>query len=308
VDRRKYLIEPFRTEGPVMKAQNGAFAGAAIGVVMLAGLLAEGQVDKTSRKRAETPPRDASGAAPAGPIEVQPPVQRVLASDIGTRVQIIGRLGYPLGELVTIRGAWIRPRGLPNQPVKDDTPCFSVTSVNGKRSETPVIFDFFSKAWGAEEIPPQEGPVWEVRGCESGGFRGTSREVREDALRGPNPPPPVAHPWWHYEFRFRSEFIYSSFKSLEETVFLGTVTRIDNVGGAADHRSRLGWVVTLKIDNVIQGRLPMEAFQLAIHSPSQEGVELGRQYRISVQRISTGYDYCGPHPWRRVPPDLLGPK
>ncbi len=289
-----------------MKAQNWAFAGAAIGVLMLAGLMAEGQVEKTSRKRAENFPRDASGAAPAGPIEVQPPVQKVLTSDIGTRVQIIGRLGYPLGELVTIRGAWIQPRGLPNQPVKDDTPYFSVTSVNGKRLETPVIFDFFSEAWGAEEIPRQEGPVWEVRGCESGGFRGTPREVRDDASRGPVQAPTTAHPWWHYEFRFRSEFIYSSFKSLEETVFLGTVTRIDNVGDTLG--PSLWWVVTLKIDKVIQGRLPKETFQLAIHSPSQEGVELGRQYRISVRRISAGYNYCGPHPWLPVPPDSLGPK
>ena len=94
-----------------MTAQNWAFAGAAIGVLMLAGLMAEGQVDKTSQKGAENFPRDASGAAPAGPIEVQPPVQKVLASDIGTRVQIIGRLGYPLGELVTIQGSWIRLAG-----------------------------------------------------------------------------------------------------------------------------------------------------------------------------------------------------
>jgi hypothetical protein len=306
VDRRKHLIEPFRTEGPVMKAQNLAFAGATIGVLMVAGLMAEGQVDKTSRKGAENFPRDASGAAPAGPIEVHPPVQKVLASDIGTRVQIIGCLGYPLGELVTIQGSWIRPRGLPNQPVKDDSPYFSVTSVNGKRLETPVRFDFFAKAYGAEEIPKQEGPVLEVRGCESGGFLGTPREVRDDASRRPNPPPIAQHAWWDYEFRFHSEFIYSSFKSLEETLFLGTVTRIDNVGGATDD-PRLRWVVTLKIDKVIQGRLPMETFQLAIHSPSQEGVELGRQYRISVRRISAGYDYCGLHPWLRVPPDSLGP-
>jgi hypothetical protein len=168
----------------MMKAENWAITAVTIGILTLAGLRGDGQEDKTSPKRAENFPRDASGAAPAGPIEVQPTVLKVLASDIGTRVQIIGRLGYPLGELVTIRGAWIRPCGLPNQPVKDDTPYFSVTSVNGK---------------------------------------------------------------------------------------------IDNVCGATDHRSRLEWVVTLKIDNMIQGRLPMETFQLAIHSPSQEGVESGRQ-------------------------------
>jgi hypothetical protein len=92
----------------------------------------------------------------------------------------------------------------------------------------------------------------------------------------------------------------------DETVFLGTVTRIDNMGDTPDPFLR--YLVTLKIDNVIRGRLPMETFQLAIHSPSQEGVELGHQYRIPVRRSRAGYDYCGPHPWLLVPPDSLGPK
>jgi hypothetical protein len=61
--------------------------------------------------------------------------------------------------------------------------------------------------------------------------------------------------------------------------------------------------VTLKIDKMIQGRLPMERFQLAIHSPSQEGVELGHLYRISVRKSEAGYDYCGRHPWLPVAPD-----
>jgi hypothetical protein len=91
----------------------------------------------------------------------------------------------------------------------------------------------------------------------------------------------------------------------DEMVFLGTVTRIDNT---ATQNPLLRWVVTLKIDKMIQGNLPMETFQLAIHSPSQEGVELGHQYRISVRKSGAGYDYCGRHPWLPVPPDLLEPK
>jgi len=68
----------------------------------------------------------------------------------------------------------------------------------------------------------------------------------------------------------------------DETVFLGTVTRIDNTGHTRN--PLLWWVVTLKIDKMVQGSLAMETFQLAIHSPSQEGVELGHQYRISVRK------------------------
>ena len=92
----------------------------------------------------------------------------------------------------------------------------------------------------------------------------------------------------------------------DETAFLGTVTRIDNLGHTPDPFLR--YVVTLKIDKVIQGSLPMQTLQLAIHSPSREGVELSHQYRISVRRSGVGYAYYGPHPWLPVPPDLLEPK
>ena len=80
-----------------------------------------------------------------------------------------------------------------------------------------------------------------------------------------------------------------------DTVFLGTVTRID-IGRKSDPFVR--WAVTLKIDKVIQGSLPMRTFQLAINSPSQEGVELRQQYRLSVRRSADGYAYCGRHPWQ----------
>jgi hypothetical protein len=159
--------------------------------------------------------RDVPGAAPAPPIKHEPPVQKVLTSEIGKRVQIVGLLGYPLGELVTIRGTWVQPRWLPGQPPKDNTPSFSVTSVNGKLLKTPVDFYFFSGARGAAEIPRWEGTVWEVRGCETGGFRGTPRQVRDDVPRGPNPPVAIAHTWSAYEFKFHSEFIYSSSKKIE---------------------------------------------------------------------------------------------
>jgi hypothetical protein len=92
----------------------------------------------------------------------------------------------------------------------------------------------------------------------------------------------------------------------DETVFLGTVTRIDNLGHTPDPVLR--YVVTLKIDKVIRGRLPIETFQLGIHSPSREGVELGHRYRISVRRSGARYDYCGPRPWRPIPPDRVVPK
>ncbi len=91
----------------------------------------------------------------------------------------------------------------------------------------------------------------------------------------------------------------------EETIFLGTVTKID-IGNT--RHPVLRWVVTLRIDKVITGELPGETFRLAIHSPSQEGVEPGHQYRMLVRKRGDGYDYCGPHPWLDVVHDRPGPK
>jgi hypothetical protein len=91
----------------------------------------------------------------------------------------------------------------------------------------------------------------------------------------------------------------------DETTFLGTVTKID-IGNT--RHPVLRWVVTLRIDKVINGKLPGETFRLAIHSPSQEGIEPGHQYRMLVRKRGDGYDYSGPHPWLDVLHEAPGPK
>ena len=45
------------------------------------------------------------------PNATKPAVQQVRATDIGKRVEILGLLGRPLGELVTVRGVWDYPTG-----------------------------------------------------------------------------------------------------------------------------------------------------------------------------------------------------
>jgi hypothetical protein len=79
-----------------MKAQNWPFAGAVIVTLMLAGWTAEGQVETNSGRRAEDVYRSCSGTALARPSETNRPGQKVLANEIGKRIQIIGRLGHPL--------------------------------------------------------------------------------------------------------------------------------------------------------------------------------------------------------------------
>jgi hypothetical protein len=106
-------------------------------------------------------------------------------SDIPERVQIIGKLGQPLGQLVTVRGRWAVPN-----PSKPASPDFVIDEVNGRLLDPPVKFsaDFH----GLEPVGKKDaeftikvGEEWELRGVETGGFVGFSqevwREIREES-------------------------------------------------------------------------------------------------------------------------------
>jgi len=96
-------------------------------------------------------------------------------SDIPKRVQIIGKLGRPLGELVTVRGKWTAPSlakpGLPT--------IFMVNQVNGRFLDPPAEFDDVEPVWekDAEFTKETVGEEWELRGVETGGFVGFSDKV-----------------------------------------------------------------------------------------------------------------------------------
>ena len=66
-------------------------------------------------------------------------------SDIPERVQIIGRLGLPLGQLVTVRGMWTMPF-----PAKPASPILIIHYVDGRLLTPPAEFD---------EVEPVEGRV-----------------------------------------------------------------------------------------------------------------------------------------------------
>ena len=233
-----------------MKARSWAISGATIGILSFAALRVEGQVKPATENAVESRAvktvrtdtasdgkaavRD-SGPAGGATIDADGTTQTILASDIGTRVRIIGRLGCPLGELVTIQGAWISLDELAGAPVKDYSPSFVVASVNGKKLEKPVPFEapFFTRAWDGEAIPQKKGHVWELRGCETGGFRGTPEEVRADAVKGREQRPAVAHPSYAYRFKFYTEFKYSSFKGPLGIPSPGAQPQAAKVGAAA---------------------------------------------------------------------------
>jgi hypothetical protein len=66
-----------------------------------------------------------------------------------------------------------------------------------------------------------------------------------------------------------------------EATFIATVTSI-NLLPKSDPYFR--FVVNLKIDKVVSGPSPGNDFWFAIHSPSQERVNEGQQYRITAKK------------------------
>ena len=101
-------------------------------------------------------------------------------SDIPERVQIIGKSGQPLGQLVTVRGRWA---GLLAKPDKACEPIvFRVNQVNGRPLDPPA--KFWAKE-DAEFTKKTVGEEWELRGVETGGFVGFNEEVWEELLGEP---------------------------------------------------------------------------------------------------------------------------
>jgi hypothetical protein len=70
-------------------------------------------------------------------------------------------------------------------------------------------------------------------------------------------------------------------------MFLGTVTGVDiwNV-----HHPYLRYIITLKVDEVLSGPSPGDSFWFAIHSPSLEGLKVGRRVGIRARKTAEGYD------------------
>jgi hypothetical protein len=137
--------------------------------------------------------------------------QRIRASDIGDRVLIIGLLGHPLGEVVTIQGEWLFPE-VPEGtlPGKDHQLELVITLVNGKRLDKPPRFSssMVSPIIGGrvQDIPRRAGDVWEVRGIESGRYRG----IPADILGELYPHPMAAIPQMTHSFGYYTEFYFSS--------------------------------------------------------------------------------------------------
>jgi hypothetical protein len=102
--------------------------------------------------------------------------QTVRVEDLGTKIDVIGRLGLPLHSFATIHGRWERPKGR----VKDNGLYFFVTKVNDRvLQEGARIHLVHVENSDHEEIAPVEGESWVIRGYESATLEPTAPTMLE---------------------------------------------------------------------------------------------------------------------------------
>jgi hypothetical protein len=102
----------------------------------------------------------------------------VRLEDVPKRAVIVGRLGVPIAEIVDVKGRWVARTEKP-----DNAPWFTVTEVNGRAFDAPLLFRAHSvepAAGSVEEVEPREGDVWEMRGIEVFDFAGMPENVRKE--------------------------------------------------------------------------------------------------------------------------------
>ena len=72
-----------------------------------------------------------------------------------------------------------------------------------------------------------------------------------------------------------------------DLVFLGTVQKIEisPLENILDNH-----IVICRVDKVLSGDFSGEVFSFRVHSPSQSGLEVGKQYTIVATRTAEGFD------------------
>lgn len=123
--------------------------------------------------------------APSAPAKDGDRKIHVSVDDLGKSAELIGRLGKPLGTWVTIKGKWALPKAV----VKEYSPRFMATHVDGAKLEKPVEFNIGQveavDSSGKSVMPKPEnrrkldGQTWTLEAYESGEFHITPPEYYE---------------------------------------------------------------------------------------------------------------------------------
>ena len=128
-------------------------------------------------------------AAAHSPPKVQ---QKIPVAEIGKGVQLIGRLGHPLGTMVTLTGTWAYP-DQSKGPTKIYDLQFTIRTVNGEPLMPPLVVDVWLMHVldknKQNAIPSHDrhaelaGASWSIRGYETGRYTVTPDEYWK--FRGP---------------------------------------------------------------------------------------------------------------------------
>lgn len=134
-------------------------------------------------------------AAPDAVADSTPPVTKINVDDIGVKATLIGRLGKPLGTMVTVKGKWSYPDGR----VKDYSLRFAVSHVNDEKLDEPVEFNIaqviIKDRRGRNMIPNGEvrkqldGRTWTLKAFETGRIHITPPEYYTAIGLGPSQTP-----------------------------------------------------------------------------------------------------------------------
>lgn len=96
-----------------------------------------------------------------------------LAEIVDGRVEIVGLLGLPIGEVVDLRGVWVEP---PNLSSSKEPRRFEVTHVNGSRLKKPIAyFPHSVHQWNRDQVVSKTGDVWDMIAYEAIEVRQHSR-------------------------------------------------------------------------------------------------------------------------------------
>ena len=127
--------------------------------------------------------------------------KQVDVRSLGKDIAVIGRLGKPLGTMISVEGTW----GFPDQsagPTKDYSVQFTIHTANGANLKTPVTLSYRSvqieDKHGKSLIPPHkhhkelDGQSWKLRVFETARFTRIPLEYwnhRGGAVTMPYTPP-----------------------------------------------------------------------------------------------------------------------
>ncbi len=120
-------------------------------------------------------------------------VTTIRAEDIGRSVQVVGRLGPPLRQVMSVEGTWMEIEFTQPQPKPDTRLRFRVETVNGKRLDKPVdlrSLDLNVIDKDGKEVELVVGEKWVMRAYETWPDYGHPHDYAEDLSKSIASPPP----------------------------------------------------------------------------------------------------------------------